>query len=193
MASLEDVPGKYDVIINGEGYVFEDALESSLPFRTHRAIYDISPTFISRANTTGVYGDNQQDFWMTWNQEDWSLGEDQKFFRVNDADRIRRYWQGTNIDNRIPGQITIRPPVQTLTFSSTAYSAIAALTSGGQSCIHAAGTHDLFEISPNGTFVSKGEHGLGGTPSTWSLVFDGKNTFLSTTGGSASAVRSWSG
>lgn len=196
-----DVPGRYDVVFQNIitstgtslscGFVLNDMLESNVPFRTHRAIYDITPTFISRANTTGVYGDNQQDFWMTWNQEDWSLGEDQEFFRINDADKIRRYFLATNADVRIPGKVTIRPPVLALAMSSTVNSGVAALTSGGQSCVHAAGAADLFEISPSGTFVSKGAHLLGRAPDWNGTTFDGKNTFLSAD--AASEVRSWSG
>src|ERR1051326_9122484 len=199
--SSGDVPTRYDIVLSNVitssatsvsmGFVLLASLDPNIPFRTHRAIYDISPTFITRANSTGLYGDNQQDFWLTSNQEDWSLGEDQKFFRANDADRIRRYWQGTNIDNRIPGQVTIRPAAQTVTLSSICTSGIGALTSAGQSCIHVAGTHDLFEISPNGTFVSKGEHGLGATPSTYGVAHAGINTYF--TAGTASAVRSWTG
>ena len=199
--TTSDVPARYDLVLQNVstatsgnqtfGFVLADSIEPSLPFRTHRAIYDITATFISRANTTGIYGDNQQDFWMTWNQEDWSLGEDQKFFRINDADRIRRYWQGSNVDMRVPGQVTIRPPVLNLSMSSAVNSGTGAVTSDARSCIHSVGTHDVFEIAANGTFVSKGEHGLGRAPDPYGTTFDGKNTMFSAD--AASAVRSWSG
>src|SRR5438105_5047089 len=108
MATAADVPGKFDCVINGQGYVFLDSLEPSLPFRTHRAIYEFSPTFIPRQNVSGAYGDNTQMFWQTAYQHDWSLGEQQRFFRATDADRVRRYWAGTNIDIHTPGQVTLR-------------------------------------------------------------------------------------
>ena len=43
--------------------------------------YAYSPTFVERANVQGDYGDNQQDFFMTFSQKDWSLGEQQRYFR----------------------------------------------------------------------------------------------------------------
>ena len=46
--------GKFDVVINGQGYVFDDSIEPSVPFRTHRAIYGFSPTFITRTSTGTV-------------------------------------------------------------------------------------------------------------------------------------------
>ena len=72
MASASDVPGRYDIVLDGHGYVLLDALTPNIPFRTHRAIYTFSPTFLERTNVTGAYGDNQQDFWMTVSQKDWS-------------------------------------------------------------------------------------------------------------------------
>ena len=96
---------------------FLDTIEPSLPFRSHRAIYSHSPTFIERSNITGSFGDNQQAFWLTAAQNDWSLGEQQRYFRQSDATSSRRYWAGNNVNvGWIPGQVSMEYGANFLVF-----------------------------------------------------------------------------
>lgn len=189
MAVAADVPGRFDVVVNGEGYVFLDSLESSIPFRTHRAIYDFSPPFIERSNISGAYGDNQQDFFLTLSQNDWSLGEAQRWFRSTDADRARRYWTGTNVDPvTVPGQVTLRPTVGSLTFGG----AVRACCDGAGVVYAASATH-LYEVDASGSISDLGAHGLGAAPSMWGITSDSKNVYLTTTASGTVGVIKWDG
>lgn len=121
MATAADIPGRYDIVIDTIGYQFLDTIEPSLPFRSHRAIYSYSPTFIERSNVSGSYGDNQQAFWLTAAQNDWSLGEQQRYFRQADATSSRRYWAGSNVNvTYLQGQASIEsaPNQMSLSFSA---------------------------------------------------------------------------
>src|SRR4051794_30194505 len=110
-ATAADIPGRYDVAIGGFGYVLLDSLQSSIPFRTHRAVYGQTQPFVERQNVSNGYGDNAQDFFLTVRQRDWSLGEQQKFFRSG-ADG--RYWMGSNVGVEVPGQVKLAPAVTSL-------------------------------------------------------------------------------
>lgn len=188
----DQVPGKYDVIVDGYGYVFWNGLMQSLPFRNQRAAYSYSPTFIERTNVSGSYGDNDQDFFLTESQDDWSLGEEQKYFRNTDADRVRRYFLGQNIDPvTVPGQVTLRNSVSTLTFGG-AVCAVAE-TNVGTPGVYAASSTHLYFVAADGTITDEGTHGLGATPSQWGLTTDGANVYVSTTGSGTVGVRKWDG
>src|SRR2546425_6566231 len=90
-----DVPTRIDVLIDGQGYMLDDTIDpTSLYSSRQRAQYGLSPVFVQRQNVSGDYGDNQQDFFLTFTQRDWSEGEQQKYFRQSDPDAIRRYWRG---------------------------------------------------------------------------------------------------
>src|SRR4051812_23328751 len=96
--SATDVGARIDVLIDGQGYIFDDTLDSGSVYSQHqRAELGLSPIFIERQNVSGDFGDNQQDFWLTSTQKDWSEGEQQRYARVNDADSARRFWAGTNV------------------------------------------------------------------------------------------------
>lgn len=188
-ATSADVPGKYDVVIDGVGLVFLDSLESSIPFRTHRAIYDFSPPFIQRSNVSGSYGDNQQDFFLTLSQNDWSLGEAQRWYRSNDTDRVRRYWTGTNVDPvTVPGQVSLRTTVGALTFGG----AVRACCDGSAGVYAASATH-LYLVDSSGSITDNSTHGLGAAPSMWGIASDSKNVFLTTTGSGTVGVIKWDG
>jgi hypothetical protein len=180
MASAADVPHKFDVVINGEGYRFADVEQ-------RRAVYTYSPTFIQRTNVEGDYGDNQQDFWLTWGQRDWSLGDQLKFYR-NDA---RRFWAGTNVDVTIPGQAKIRSAMRSVTFAA----AVRACTSKGiqSGSIYAAATANLYEIDEAGTISDRGAHGLGVVPGYFGVTTDGRDLYLSSAAGGTAGVRKWNG
>ena len=140
-----------------------ETLEPSLPFRTHRAIYSSTPTFIERSNVSGSYGDNQQDFFLTASQADWSLGEDQRFFRQADVDSIRRYWKGNAVDISIPGQVTILPGVKTVSWAASATGSTVGpvqFNRLGTVRLAFADGGNIYEIDDSGTLTWKTAHGL---------------------------------
>lgn len=191
MASAADVPGKYDVVIDGHGYVLLDSLTPNIPFRTHRATYSYSPTFVERQNVSNQYGDNAFDFFMTIRQRDWSLGEQQKFFRSgNDG----RYWLGTATDVRTAGQVSMRQAVKSLTFAS----APTAICTYNNSQIAVFTATNLYLVDQSGTIADQGAHGLGTSPlacvQTGSLVmFSGSGVGIRSFDGASFAAFSGTG
>jgi hypothetical protein len=182
-ATAADVPGKYDVVINGFGYQVLDTIEPSLPFRSHRAIYSYTPTFVERTNLSNTYGDNAQAFWLTASQDDWSLGEQQRFNRQTDATSRRRYWRGNNINvGWTPGQISMEygPNYVSLGFSAVtcipAYSAYTAYV-GAYQCARANENTNL-----SGTLV----HGASLT-SSQAVCSDGQFIYI----GDNTHIRKW--
>src|SRR5690242_1639003 len=188
--ALIDVPDRYDVVFqlnNGTtyGFLLADSVESNLPFRTHKALYSYSPTFLERQNVSQQYGDNFQDFFLTGSQDDFSLGEMQKFFRVNDASRSRRYFSGSNIDpTTVPGNVTLTKKLTTLTQSGI--TAICANSVNGPSSMAwfmADGTN-LYGVSTAGVISTIGAHGAGGVND---MTMDETNLYIAGT----TATRKW--
>lgn len=177
-----DIPGLFDVIINGKGYLLLRTIDTSLPFRTQRALYTRSATFLERTNTTGDYGDNQQDFWQTASMRDWSLGEDQKFFRTNDDIKKRQFWLGSNINVTVPGQLALERSSSTITFAA-ASSGAGAYPAGAQT--FTSSTTNLYEVSSAGAITDRGVHGAGGTVTAYTT--DG--TFLYLSGSACTKIR----
>src|SRR6266566_4792142 len=103
MPSASDVPGRFDLVIDvggtKTGYMFNEAIETYA--RKNLATYGYSPTFVERQNVQGNYGDDSQAFWLTASQNDWSGGEDQRFFRANDEIGSTRFYAGSGVDLRI--------------------------------------------------------------------------------------------
>ena len=194
--ALTDVPDRYDVVFSLNdgttyGFLFADSVESNLPFRTHKALYSYSPTFLERQNVSQQYGDNFQDFFLTGTQADFSEGEDQKFFRVNDADSVRKYWKGSNVDPlTVPGNVTLTPALLSATVSSTVSSVCAEPIPNPGSVSeawYAADATNLFKITNSGTVTTIGAHGLGAAPTT--IVADYSSVYLSTNNGSGVGIR----
>ena len=148
-----DGPYPYDLKINGTGYVLARGVEPSLPFRTQRAQYGYTPTFINRSNTSGQFGDNQQDFWLTSSQNDWSLGAGQRYFDPSDTEKARKYWNGTAIISHQAGEVTAQS-----TYASYAQGAQIVAMCGGVAVFNATATH-LFQRE-----IDQGAHGLAGAP-----------------------------
>ncbi len=172
-----DVPSRFDVVINGYGYMLLQSLESSVPFRTHRSVFTSTQTFVERNNVGAAYGDNTQDFFLVVSQNDWSLGENQKYFRVTDADRVRRYWTGTNLDPiSVPGQVTLRQATGTLSFQESAVTAAARVGS-----VYVAGSTTLSQVQVTGATSVVASHGLGVAPSKFGIAVDadGQHIYLS--------------
>lgn len=191
-ATSSQVPSRYDVIIDGVGYVFARQVDPNLPFRTQRGEYGFSPTFIPRSNVQGDFGDNQQDFYMTATQRNWVEGEQQKFFTQGNADSESSFWQGSRVNINSPGQVTIRQDTKSITVAA----AIRAACPRGQSSsfdIVGAGATNLYEIDPAGAITDRGAHGLGATPSRFGIATDGTNVYVSTSSASTVGVRKWTG
>lgn len=182
-----DVPSKYDVVINGHGYIFWRQLMQSLPFRNQRAAYSYTPTFIERTNVSGAYGDDQQDFFLTASQNDWSLGQGQHFFRSGNADSARKFWSGSNIEVITEGAAAIRPHVTSTPTAALVSAACPAsgVTSGDHLFVT---TTKLYSLVAGATATDLSAHGAG-QPCVWGLATDGKYAYIA--GGSK--IRSWDG
>lgn len=191
--TASQVPGRYDVIIDGYGYVFWNALMQSMPFRNQRAAYAFSPTFLERTNVSGKYGDDEQDFFLTPSQNDWTLGEGQFYFRGNDADRSRRYFTGVAVDTTTaPGRVAMRPA--TILVNPTG-SSVLAMCNGNSSDFTTnyyssvdSGTPTLHSITPSGSDSSLGAHGAG-TVNRWGMCSDGYAIYIA----GSSKIRSYGG
>lgn len=186
--SASDIPAVADLLVNGQAYMFDSSFEDS-PYRKPPASYSWTPTFLERTNVGAGYGDNQQDFFLTASQNDWSLGEMRRFFRSSDSDSQRRYWTGANIEPvAVPGQVTLTRTTPSLTFGG----AVRACCDDPLG-IYAASSTNLYLLAANGTITDDGAHGLGAAPSQWGVASDSKNVFLSTTGAGTVGVRKWNG
>lgn len=189
--SLSDVPDRYDVVFELNdgtlyGFLLADSVESNLPFRTHKALYSYSPTFLERQNVSQQYGDNFQDFFLTGTQVDFSEGENQKFFRVNDSNSVRKYWNGKNVDPvTSPGNTKLTIGTDTL-----ALSPLSVMTTGGAigGSFLAADASNLYSIVSGSTTTSTsfGAHGAG-TPKA--IVDDGSNVYIA----GSTALRKYDG
>lgn len=185
--TADQVPSLFDVIIDGHGYVTARAVDPNLPFRVQQQMLSYSPTFVERQNVSNAYGDNAFDFFLNIRQRDWSLGEQQRFFRVG-ADG--RYYAGSNVDVSTPGQVRLAQSHTSVTFAA-AVSACARDTNG-QKLITASATK-LYTIDSAGTITDNGAHGLGATPSKFGLACDGAANYVSTTSAGTVGVRKWVG
>ena len=157
-----DVPTKFDVVIDGFGYVTARAVDPNMPFRVQEENLSYTPTFLERTNVSGNYGDDSQAFFLTASQDDWSEGEDQRFLRLKDADSTRRYWLGSNIDVTVPGQATIRPTTTAVSLSASVSGVYGQL----HGAFFTASTTNLYEISTTGTVTDRGAHGCGAQATT---------------------------
>jgi hypothetical protein len=189
-ATAADVDQTYDVVINGKGYKLWDALEPSIPFRTHRAVYGQTQPFVERQNVSNQYGDNAQDFFPSVRQRDWSLGEQQKFFRTGSDGR---YWMGNGVDVSTAGQVKLSPSVGTLTFASAIKACVRDHNNDDFKKNVALSATNLYTVDSDGTIVDKGAHGLGAAPSRWGAANDSNATYMSTTTAGTVGVRYWNG
>lgn len=189
-ATAADVPGLYDCVINGKGYVFLDSVEESIPFRTHRADYSFTQPFVERQNVSNQYGDNAQDFFLTVRQRDWSLGEQQKYYR---AGQDGRYWMGSNVDVTIPGQVSLSPSVSTLSFAGAVRAGARQPNNGAHDIVVVSATNAYNVDGTDGTITDLGAHGLGATPSKFGIATDAVSNYISTTTAGTVGVRKLTG
>lgn len=184
------VPGVYDVVIDGYGYVTARTIDPNMPFRVQQAQLSYSPTFVDRSNVSNSFGDQTMDFFMSIRQRDWSLGEQQKFFR---AGQDGRYWQGTNVDVSTPGQAKLTRQTPSLGFSATAVTTCPDDYSGDRSSVIVATSVSLVRVQVDATITNLGAHGLGATPKKFGIVNDGASTYITTTSAGTVGVRKWNG
>jgi hypothetical protein len=177
MASASDVPHKYDVLINGVGYMFADTQDV-------KAEYGYTPTFVPRTNTQGDFGDNFQDFWLTETQRDWTKGEQQRFFRPRASETsASRYWDGTAVDRSVVGQVSMRKVVSSVSFAASIVGAVGG--PGASSSIYAASSTNLYRMTATGTLTDLGAHGAGTFSSKEAIAVDPFNIFI----GGATSIR----
>ena len=196
--ALTDVPDRYDVVFSLNdgttyGFMYADSVESNLPFRTHKALYSYSPTFLERQNLSNTFGDNFQDFFLTATQADFSEGEGQKFFRVNDPDSVRKYWGGLNVEpTKVPGNVTLTYALSSSASAAGSVGTTAAIANAIAADWYTADSTNLYSISVASgavTVTSRGAHGVG-TPSC--VAVDQANVYIA---GSlvASNIVKWDG
>jgi hypothetical protein len=173
------IPNRYDVVIDGFGYIFPNVQDE-------RARYTYTPTFLQRTNVGSAYGDNQQDFFLTASQNDWSLGEEQRFFHPSGeegGDSARRYFRGSALETHIPGQATLLPAIRQVSNSDTVIT----------SCFKTPSSHyyttsaNLKSIAGSTGVVT--DHGAHGAGAVTGMATDGGNVFISGT----TKVRKWNG
>jgi len=188
-----DVPERYDVILNGVGYAFYDPDGGKkYGFTDIQSIFQYTPTFVQRSNTQGDFGDEFQDFWLTYSQNDWSLGDNQKFYRSREETSRSRYYGGSGIDVSVPGQVNLG--LRTIA-TAPAAAVVAAWPSGSQATgarqIAFATSTTLYTVDNTGAVTSEGAHGLGAAPTCGCR--DNDNDYLSTTATGTVGVRKYTG
>lgn len=170
-----DIPGRIDLLLNGQGYILSNV-------DSPRARYSQKQTFVERSNTDADYGDDQQDFWLTATQRDWSLGEDQKFFRAKDPDSVRKCWRTDKVNIFNVGRAIMMADRVALTFSANVIGAGEWLTEW-----YTCTATNLMKVQGT-TITDLGAHGAG---TVASKEFAADQNFLYIAGGTN--LRSWNG
>jgi hypothetical protein len=181
-----DVPNRIDLLLNGEGYMFSEP-------ETNRAQYGFTPTYVTRGNTQGDYGDNFQDFWLTATQRDWSLGDGQVFFRPNDEESSKRFYIGSGLDINTPGKVNLGTRLQTN--AALAANALCGWRSGSGSTgvyqINFSTSTTVYGVDETGVTSSLGAHGWGVAPNCG--TGDPGNDYVSATNAGTVGVRRYNG
>lgn len=178
-ASAGEVGQRYDLVLNGEGYLFADTEQE-------KGVSSFAPTFLQRTNVGDAYADTDQDWWLTMSQADWALGGGQRYFRP-DEDASRRFWSSTNVEIEKPGRVSLRRNVTTLSFSESVY--VAGVWPGTGLLV--AGTSKLWYVDATGAITDKSAHGLGTTPTC--MTADDTKVYVSAEGGGSAGIRKWTG
>ena len=179
MPTSADVPSIYDVVLNSEGYIYDDVVDV-------RAQYSFSPTFLERTNVSGSFGDNDQDFFFTVSQNNWVTGEQQLFAHVSDPETMKAFWRCSNVEVNRPGQVSLYEDTTTTSASTT--TSILKLA-GDVDRVWAATSTKLYMIVSSTTFNDRGAHGLGTSPLC--IVSDGQDVYMSSSDPASVGVRKW--
>lgn len=183
MAVAAEVPERFDLVLSGVGYVLDRRQDV-------QAVHGNTPTFVTRQNVSGSYGDNTQEFWLVLSQNDWSQGEQQRYIRVNDAESRRRYWRGSAVDISREGEVALAPDTisystSTTVTASTNHQGIIAFVSGST----------LFTVNHGGSISTVGTvtSTLSGL-NAYGMCSDDRNVFIAyPSGGTNGCIRKWEG
>lgn len=174
-----DVPSLFDVIINGKGYVFLRTIDTSLPFRTQRASYGRTQTFVPRQNVSPAYGDNQQDYFLTESQNNWVLGEGQLYLRPDQEGSKGAYYSSSGIEISVPGQAAIVRDFITLTNQSKPLVMSNTMTVGTLAFRASGATAHLMTTDSAGTVTDRGDPGAGNqSGNQWGMCTDGVYLYM---------------
>lgn len=176
MAAAYEVPSKYDLVISDGsdtfGFVLYDPYTGGDSSNTpQKAVHSFSPNFVPRTNIQGNYGDDAQDFFFSFVQRDWSLGEQQRN-AVDEANSPRRYWRGENVDVTEPGRVSLRRAVQSVTFGG---SVGPSTPRHKTSTVYTVSSSNLYSVVQTGTTTDIGAHGAASANSVFS---DGAEVFI---------------
>lgn len=195
-ATATDIPWPFDVVINGKGYILATGILPSLPFRTQRANYGFSPIFLNRTNVGPNYGDDTQDFFLTAAQNDFSLGQGQKYFRSTDPDSIKRFWQATSGNVDTPGEFKMEQTTDGgnepgfVAFRSGA--PLGTLTN--QKGVLCTDTTLYTVDGTTSTLTSVGAHGAAtGVQGPFGVTSDGVNVYIMSSAAKPTTIRKWDG
>lgn len=170
-----DVPARYDVVINGKGYMFAYSEQIKGESSYTPIVAD------RRTNTQSDLPDSQFDFWMTFAQTDWSLGAQQRYIDTDDGDSLRRFWESAGVNVDIPGEATLHKAPQAKTASGSPVSSC----DGAQQIWFASNTN-LYSLNSAGSETDHSTHSVT-TPATNGMVDDENHVYISS--GSENTVR----
>lgn len=183
--SSADVPEICDLVINGERYMYSTDEQN-------KAAFTYAQPFVPRTNTENDFGDDKQDFWMIWGQNDWSGGEGQKY-QARSAEDAGRFWRGKNVNINTPGELVLSTEKSDLTFAANPKTA-----AGGGTKSYFATSTNLYSVNTAGSITDHGAHGLGASPSRFGMCVVGDpalggDLFLTTHSSGTVGVRRWNG
>jgi len=173
--TASDVPARVDVLIAGEGYRFLETDDV-------KGISSFAPTFLQRTNVSDAYGDEDQDWWLTMRQKDWSLGEGQRYFVLDDQS-VRRYWTSSGVRVDREGRLSLLKSRYSVTLSATPTTNITRYAIG--TVAYANGTNAYTQDTSSA--ASLGAHGA---TSPTAVAWDQDNLYVS---GFTGALRRWNG
>lgn len=184
--TASQVGTRFDVIIDGYGYM-NDRTWNPDSLRHPPSSYQYTPTFVERTNVSGSYGDDQQAFWLTASQNDWSLGEGQRHLRLSgDATSIRQYFADTGVDVSTPGQVTLKFGIQGITTAANVKAGCARGVAAPTGHAFATNTN-LYTSTAAGAITDQSTHGAGNV-NQWGVCTDGVNIYIA----GATKIRKWS-
>lgn len=174
-ATVADIPTVFDIVINGVGYMFDKRRED-------QALMGHTPTFVPRNNNSGVYGDNEQDFFLTGSQKDWSGGSEQRHWAA-DEEHSNRFWDSMACEIHIPGEIRLsqKPRVNSI---ESIYAGCGRFDDTAHFLASATTAYTVYDS----IVTSMGAHGAG-TPFAYGVCTDGRYHYVS----GLSGIRKWDG
>lgn len=177
--TADQVPTRYDLLVDGWGFVVDRVWDPN-SLRHPPSSYEYTSTFVERSNVSGDYGDNQQAFWLTASQRDWSLGESRSHFDPNTPEGSRMFYSSSGIDPTVEGEIALAGVI-----SSSGVSAFASGVSSLRGYIARADSH-LYSLFAG----DLGAHGLGtATTTIYGMCQDSNAVYMASTSAGTVGVR----